>query len=480
MNSRQIRIAFTGVFLLALLALVLTLFGQDPAPEETVDDVAAPAAEDKAADTGLPPPPVERVITHRVASGQTFGAIGEQYGMRGIPAIVAATKGKANLEKIRPGEVLEITQLGDKAIRFRYEIDRDNTLVVELTDPIQVKVETETYDRELVTIHLNIDSSLWQAGKAEGFSAAKIMEMAKIFENEVDFNVDIRPGAKMSVVVESLSKEGQFVRFGDLHAAWFQNRGKQWTAVSYTGSKGETEWYDKNGELMHPSVVVVKSVPEGFGPPFKYGDYLKYQRKSRSRPLKKGDLYITADFYQPRCKGKCRHSALDFRAAVGTPVLAIGSGTVRALTNPRGLCGNGVQLEMKDEKGQSWRVLYCHLSKIKVKKKQKVKRGQLVGLSGGQPGAYGAGNTTGPHLHMELRAKSKKGSYRMLDPLPHLSWGDFTLMGRFSKGKKPKQKKRRPKLVPPKPLLKTDEREAFVAQRDKLVPMLGIPYSADG
>jgi|GEM_PF-5528411 len=481
MNISKSRIAFTGIFVVVLIALGLTLSEQGPSQSDSAAPAtAADATAAEAPDTGPEPPPVERTVTHKVAKGETFGTIGERYGMRGIPNIVKAVKDKTNLEKIAPGELLEITQLGEKAISFRYEIDRDNTLFVELTDPIKVTVETEIYDREKVTIHLNIDSSLWQAGKAKGFSAAKILEMAKVFENEVDFNVDIRPGAQMSVVIDSLSKDGQFVRFGDLHAAWFQNRGKKWTAVSYTDSKGKTAWYDKQGEPMHPTVTLVKSVPQGFGPPFKYGDYLKHQRKSRRRPLKKGDLYVTADFYQRRCKGKCRHSALDFRAAVGTPIIAIGSGTVRALTNPRGNCGNGVQLEMKDEKGQSWRVLYCHLSKVKVKKKQKVKRGQVVGLSGGQPGAYGAGNTTGPHLHMELRAKSKKGSYRIVDPMPHLSWGDFTLLGRFSKGKKPKQKKRKPKLVPPKPLLKTDERKAFIAQRDKLVPMLGIPVSEDG
>jgi murein DD-endopeptidase MepM/ murein hydrolase activator NlpD len=476
MTTRHLRIVFTGVFLVTLFALVLTLarrsgdVGSDPEDAELSES---------AEDTG--PAPLEaQTVYHKVSAGQTFGSIAERYGIKGVRGLVKACKTHTNLEKIRPGEVLEITMLGEQPLGFRYAIDRDRTLVVGLAEPVSVSVETQTYERTIVTVDLSIDSSLWQAGRSAGFSPAQVMEMTKVFENEVDFNVDLRPGAQISVVVEQLSKDGKFVRFGELQAMWFKNRGKHWTAVSYTNKKGQSDWYDLNGEPLHPSVVVVKSAPQGFGPPFRYGHYLQHQRKSRRRPLKKGDLYVTADFYQPRCKGKCRHSALDFRAAVGTPVTAIGSGTVRALTNPRGLCGNGVQLEMTDGKGQAWRVLYCHLSKIKVKKKQKVKRGQIVGLSGGKPGAFGAGNTTGPHLHMELRARSKKGSYRIVDPMPYLSWGDFRLKGRFTKGKKPKQTKRPPKIIPPKPLLKTGERAPFITRRDSLVPLLNTIASEGG
>jgi hypothetical protein len=94
------------------------------------------------------------------------------------------------------------------------------------------------------------------------------------------------------------------------------------------------------------------------------------------------------------------HLGLDFRVPSGTPVLAMNDGIV-LLARPLYYEGNFVVLDH----GQGLLTLYLHLSEFKVKEGDRVKRGQVVGLSGG------TGRATGPHLHVAVRWQ---GTY--LDP----------------------------------------------------------------
>jgi murein DD-endopeptidase MepM/ murein hydrolase activator NlpD len=94
------------------------------------------------------------------------------------------------------------------------------------------------------------------------------------------------------------------------------------------------------------------------------------------------------------------HLGLDFRVPTGTPVEAMNDGTV-LLARLLYFEGNFVVLDH----GQGLLTLYLHLSEFKVKEGDQVKRGQVIGLSGG------TGRATGPHLHVAVRWK---GTY--LDP----------------------------------------------------------------
>jgi murein DD-endopeptidase MepM/ murein hydrolase activator NlpD len=94
------------------------------------------------------------------------------------------------------------------------------------------------------------------------------------------------------------------------------------------------------------------------------------------------------------------HQGLDFRVPTGTPVAAMNDGTV-LLARPLYFEGNFVVLDH----GQGLLTLYLHLSEFKVKEGDVVKRGDIIGLSGG------TGRATGPHLHVAVRWQ---GTY--LDP----------------------------------------------------------------
>ncbi|MGP0021292.1 MAG: M23 family metallopeptidase [Candidatus Sulfotelmatobacter sp.] len=99
-------------------------------------------------------------------------------------------------------------------------------------------------------------------------------------------------------------------------------------------------------------------------------------------------------------KAQSPHQGLDFRVPTGTPVAAMNSGTVLLA---RFLYYEGGFVVI--DHGQGFLTLYLHLSEFKVKEGEQVKRGQIVGLSGG------TGRATGPHLHVAVRWQ---GTY--LDP----------------------------------------------------------------
>lgn len=112
------------------------------------------------------------------------------------------------------------------------------------------------------------------------------------------------------------------------------------------------------------------------------------------------------------------YPAVDIGLPPGTPTFAMVDGTVttalksNAIFNgTTGRCGNTVILQGID----GVRYTYCHLSAVTVRAGQDVQAGQQLGLTGGQPGTPGAGNTTGPHLHLSM-----KGGGRSLCPHPVL------------------------------------------------------------
>jgi len=98
------------------------------------------------------------------------------------------------------------------------------------------------------------------------------------------------------------------------------------------------------------------------------------------------------------------HTGVDYAVPVGTDVLAVADGEI---TNANWGKSYGTQLVQKLDGGY---FIYAHLSKTLVKPGDQVKAGQVIAKSGN------TGNSTGPHLHVELRTKSHWSSGTDLDP----------------------------------------------------------------
>jgi len=95
------------------------------------------------------------------------------------------------------------------------------------------------------------------------------------------------------------------------------------------------------------------------------------------------------------------YPAWDYGVAVGSPVFAMTFGrVVAAIDDDEKRCGGTVTLISHDE---SARITYCHLSSVLIRSGVDVGPGDLLGLTGGEPGAPGAGNTRAPHLHLQIK-----------------------------------------------------------------------------
>lgn len=92
------------------------------------------------------------------------------------------------------------------------------------------------------------------------------------------------------------------------------------------------------------------------------------------------------------------HTGIDFTASVGTEIVSTGNGVVIDARKKRGGYGYHVVIEH----GYGYETLYAHLSKILVRKGEKIKRGQVIGLVGN------TGSSVGPHLHYEVKKDGKK------------------------------------------------------------------------
>ncbi len=120
------------------------------------------------------------------------------------------------------------------------------------------------------------------------------------------------------------------------------------------------------------------------------------------QPINNKDIrYISSYFgyrIHPIYKKRMFHDGIDFTAHIGTPIYATGNGKV--LEARRSSDGYGKKIVI--DHGFGYQTVYAHLSGFKVKKHQKVQRGQLIGFVGN------TGISTGPHLHYEVRYNSRK------------------------------------------------------------------------
>lgn len=121
------------------------------------------------------------------------------------------------------------------------------------------------------------------------------------------------------------------------------------------------------------------------------------------QPVANKDLKRMASGYgrriHPIYKVRKMHWGMDFSAKTGTPIFATGDGKI---TNNRKIGGSGYGKYVVIDHGYGYQTLYAHMSKVAVRKGQKVKRGDVIGYVGN------TGRSAGPHLHYEVVKDGKK------------------------------------------------------------------------
>jgi murein DD-endopeptidase MepM/ murein hydrolase activator NlpD len=216
--------------------------------------------------------------------------------------------------------------------------------------------------------------SLYKSATKESIPANIILEFARIYGFQVDFQRDIKVKDKFQVMYEVfLDQNKEVIETGEI---FFANLvlSNQDNSLYYFDKNGSEGHYDKNGKSVKKALM--KTPINGARLSSPYG--------MRKHPI---------DGYNKM------HQGTDFAAPQGTPIMASGSGIIQKA----GWCGGGGNC-VKIKHNSTYQTVYAHMSKFArgIKKGVRVKQGQTIGFVGS------TGKSTGPHLHYEVIINGKK------------------------------------------------------------------------
>jgi murein DD-endopeptidase MepM/ murein hydrolase activator NlpD len=270
-----------------------------------------------------------------------------------------------------PGRQIEAETDGSgNLINLEYQLAADQY--------IRVKKSTDNYEAEQIQRQLEvhpilksakITSSLFGATDAANIPDSIAIQIADIFESEINFHTDLRNGDQFNVIYEGSYHQGALLKTGEVLAAEFINNGKTYRAIGFKDSDGKMQYFTPEGKSLHKSFL---------------RSPLEFTRVSSGFSLAR---------YHPVLQRVRAHKGVDMAAPSGTRVKASGDATV-SFVGSKGGYGNVIIL--KHNQGIS--TVYGHLSRFApgLRVGKKVSQGEIIGFVGM------TGVATGPHLHYEF------------------------------------------------------------------------------
>ena len=272
--------------------------------------------------------------------------------------------------------VLKKLEDGSKTIvNFLYPIN--NTTSVEVRkaqDNFTVKENILQLYKKEVVIKKVITTNLYSSAVSSGVEPNIIVEFARVFGFEVDFQRDIRKGDWFEILYEKFEDDNNKVRdTGKIIYASMYVNGEEINLYNFKYKNSE-DYYDIKGKSITKSLM--KTPING-------------ARLSSSFGMRK----------HPILGYNKMHKGTDFAAPSGTPIMASGSGTI---TRARWCGGGGNCVKIKHN--STYETIYAHMKAFAkgIKEGRKVKQGQIIGYVGS------TGLSTGPHLHYEVIVNGKK------------------------------------------------------------------------
>ena len=254
---------------------------------------------------------------------------------------------------------------------------KNNTTSVEVRkyrDDFIIKENILKLEKREVVVKNTIKENLYTSALEVGIEPNIIIEFARVFGFEVDFQRDIRKGDWFEILYEKFEDENKKVRETGkiIYASMFVN-GEEINLYKFKYKDGE-DFFDIKGKSITKSLM--KTPING-------------ARLSSSFGMRK----------HPILGYNKMHRGTDFAAPSGTPIMASGSGTV---TRARWCGGGGNCVKIKHN--STYQTIYAHMKSFAkgIKEGRKVKQGQIIGYVGS------TGLSTGPHLHYEVIVNGKK------------------------------------------------------------------------
>jgi len=321
---------------------------------------------------------------HTIALGDSLYQVLVNHGVKiqEVGGLIAAWRSLPELQKLRPGEILELIFARDsrRLEKVRYQNMQGQVLATTRTEQGWT---TSRYAQPVVVTSAlargAIKDSLYQSAVDENIDFELALALADIFAWDIDFFVDLRPGDHYSFLYGQRFREGKLVGNDRIVAAHFQNGSTRHRAYYYQAPGKRADYYDDQGNSLRK--VFLKS-------PLRYSHISSGFSKRRLHPILK--------IYRP-------HPGVDYAAPTGTPVAGVGDGRVISKKWKNGY-GRFIAIRHNSRYITSYGHLYRYASKIKVG--SNVKQGQVIGYVGA------SGLATGPHLDFRMK---KDG--RFVNPL---------------------------------------------------------------
>lgn len=372
-HSRLLLLLAGSVLTLSILTLVFSRLGNnDYVLSETPLPIEVPTTVPTEASHSAAKQNLHR-ISVKIRRGDTLTSVFKRLNISKaeLAAIIAAHPRNKMLTHVHIGDRIQLTYDNDNAV---HELVYRPTLTSELT----VRRAAEGFSSNLSNIKLDqrqayahgvIKGSLFASGKKQRIDGRLLRELVEIFQWDIDFAKDIRPGDSFSIVYDENYLEGQKVSNGHIAAAEFTNQGRRYRAVRFVDPKGHVDFYTPQGRSLKKQF---SRTP------------VKFTRISSTFSLGR---------WHPILHKIRKHKGVDYAAPTGTPIKATASGTI-SFKGRKGGYGNVIVIQH----GRQYSTLYGHMKSFAqgIRNGSPVQQGQVIGYVGR------SGLATGPHLHYEF------------------------------------------------------------------------------
>ncbi len=323
-------------------------------------------------------------INYEIKKGDTIQKILKKYKVknRDIQTVVTQYKKYSNPNNLLAGNKIDIivekNPLEDSSflIKFSVPITKSTTILIVKNEEDKIvskKIITKVYKKKTLTENI-IKNNLYSSAIEAKINPDTIIEFARIFGFEIDFQRDIRKNDYFKILYEKYFDEnGEFVKSGSILYAHMSVNGREISLYKF-GKDKNYSYFDSNGKSVEKALMKTPINGARLSSPFGMRKHpiLGYNKK---------------------------HLGTDFAAPMGTPIMASGSGTIiRAKW-----CGGGGNC-IKIKHNSTYQTVYAHLRNFAkgIKVGKKVRQGQIIGYVGS------TGMSTGPHLHYEVIVNGKK------------------------------------------------------------------------
>ncbi len=289
-----------------------------------------------------------------------------------------------NLRKINTDQIFEIiiNKKTNEINRLTVGLDNINSLHIFKKNNkfVSNKIEKVLYKKTTLAEGI-IKSSLFQSAQKENIDPEVIIDFARIFGFEIDFQRDIRKNDIFQIVYDKyIDDDGELQKNGNIIYAYMKNKGREISLYRYVDKKGISGYYQTNGKSIEKALM--KTPINGARLSSRFG--------VRRHPILGYNKM---------------HRGTDFAAPKGTPIMASGSGIIE-MSKWNGAYGKYIRIRHNSK----YKTAYAHLSGYArgIKKGVKVTQGQIIGYVGS------TGRSTGPHLHYEVLVNGKRRNSQTL------------------------------------------------------------------